>query len=218
MMKTLLLTAALSAVLISGCDTSASIVELNDEEAALFSAANIDGDSALQIRRHGSSVERLQGLDENWEYYDAEGVVLLTNPDEGESTLESLRVALDSNRYAVYLLDQGFGYGPDSIAILANTDPWFYLGTVKINGINYDIEHDDVIQRLRKWDSLYGLRIIGGGMDWLHARFDKPPKDWTTFAHEVYEFCPDVVDQGTGSVDALALELEKMRGVYLWWD
>lgn len=217
-MKTILLIAALSAVFITGCDTSPSIVVLTDEEAALFSAANIDDDSALQIRRHGSSVEQLQGLDENWEYYDAEGVVLLTKPDEGESVLRSLRVALDSSRYSVYILDQGFGFGPDSIAILANTDPWFYLQTVKINGINYDIDHDDVIQRLRKWDSLYGIQIIGGGMDWLHAEFDSPPKDWATFAHEVYDFCPDVVDQGTGSVDALAVELKQIRGVYLWWD
>ncbi len=55
-------------------------------------------------------------------------------------------------------------------------------------------------------------------MDWLQAEFVTPPSDWNSFAQEVYEFCPDVVDQGTGSVEALSLELQQMNGVYLWWD
>lgn len=125
---------------------------------------------------------------------------------------------MDGNRYAACLLDQGFGFGPDSIAVLANTDPYVYLQTVRINGINYDIEHADVMQRLKKWDDLYGLRVYGAGMDWLQAEFDTPPRDWAAFAEEVYEFCPDVVDQGTGSVEALATELKKIRDIYLWWD
>jgi len=152
------------------------------------------------------------------ESYGAEGVVLLTRPNEGESVLRTLRSDLDVSRYSAYLMDQGFGYGPDSIVVLANTDPWFYLATVKINGVNYDIDHEEVIRRLREWDSIYGLQIIGAGMDWLHAEFENPPKDWAAFANEVYEFCPDVVDQGTGSVGALAVELKELRGVYLWWD
>ena len=217
-LKSIALSAVLSIALIAGCDRSPNVVELSDEEAALFAAVKIDANSAMKIRRQGESVERLQGLDENWEYFNAEGIVLLTRPNEGESALADLRGDLDSSRYSVYLFDQGYGFGPDAIAVLANTDPWFYLQTVKINGVNYDIEHDDVIERLKEWDSFYGLQIVGAGMDWLYAEFENPPTDWASFAEEVYEFCPDVVDQGTGSVDALAVELKKMRGVYLWWD
>ena len=203
---------------IAACNQTPDVVELSDSEAALFAAAGIDADAALEIRKHGTSVERLQGLDENWEYYDANAIVLLTEENQGDSALRTLRSILDGNRYAAYLLDQGFGFGPDSIAVLANTDSFFYLQTVRINGINYDIEHADVMKRLRKWDDLYGLRLYGAGMDWLQAEFDTPPRDWAAFAEEVYEFCPDVVDQGTGSVEALATELKKIRGVYLWWD
>jgi hypothetical protein len=217
-MKIVFLSAILTGVLVSGCDTTSDVVELSDEEIVLFSGAGIDPTSALQILRFGDSVEQLQGLDENWENYGAEGVVLLTQANQGQPTLQSLRAVLDDSRYSAYLLEQGFGYGPDSIAILANTDPWFYLKTVKINGVNYDIEHDEVIRRLKEWDALYGLQLIGAGMDWLHAEFEKPPKNWASFADEVYELCPDVVDQGTGSIEALAVELKKMGGVYLWWD
>ena len=75
-----------------------------------------------------------------------------------------------------------------------------------------------VLERYRNWDEKYGLRLNGAGMDWLFAEFENPPSDWTAFAREVYEFCPDVVDQGTGSVESLASEMKRMRGVYLWWD
>jgi hypothetical protein len=38
------------------------------------------------------------------------------------------------------------------------------------------------------------------------------------FAKEVYQFCPDVVDQGTETVEALASERKRTNRVYLWWD
>ena len=40
----------------------------------------------------------------------------------------------------------------------------------------------------------------------------------TAFAREVYAFCPDVVDQGTETVEALAAEMKQENTVYLWWD
>jgi len=38
------------------------------------------------------------------------------------------------------------------------------------------------------------------------------------FAEEVYQFCPDVVDQGAGSIDALAEEMKRTNALFLWWD
>jgi hypothetical protein len=34
----------------------------------------------------------------------------------------------------------------------------------------------------------------------------------------MYDFCPDIVDQGVGSVKALATELRRSRSLYFWWD
>lgn len=50
------------------------------------------------------------------------------------------------------------------------------------------------------------------------AVFKKTPADMDAFAREVYEFCPDVVDQGVGTVHALAREMRKTGALYLWWD
>ena len=38
------------------------------------------------------------------------------------------------------------------------------------------------------------------------------------FANEVYEFCPDAVDQGVGSIDELKKAITEMQGLWLWWD
>lgn len=205
-------------VFVAACGTDAVDTQLSGEEAALASAAGFDDTTAQLVRSHGDSISRLQGYDDEWEMVALDGIALATPSGEGEIVLENLRDALDGTPYAAYLNEPGFGFGPDTIAVVKNTDPFAYLQMVRVNGINYDIQHEDVIERLREWDDLYGLVLYGGGVDWLQAEFTTPPADWKAFATEVYEFCPDVVDQGTGSVKALATELRKMNGVYLWWD
>jgi hypothetical protein len=80
------------------------------------------------------------------------------------------------------------------------------------------LDHAKVLERYTQWAEKYGLRLVGAGSDWIEAEFTRPPSDWKVFAAEVYEFCPDVVDQGTGSVPALAEEMKAQNAVYLWWD
>ena len=54
--------------------------------------------------------------------------------------------------------------------------------------------------------------------DTVIAQLKSVPADLDAFAADVYDFCPDIVDQGVGSVDALKTELRKTRLLYLWWD
>jgi len=39
-----------------------------------------------------------------------------------------------------------------------------------------------------------------------------------SLSHEMYEFCPDVVDQGAGSVEELERGIKLTNSFYLWWD
>ena len=70
------------------------------------------------------------------------------------------------------------------------------------NGINYGRSNDDVITTLEQWDSLYGATVTNAEHDSVNVKFDRLPDDIHQFAAEVYEFCPDTVDQGTGLYDA----------------
>lgn len=37
-------------------------------------------------------------------------------------------------------------------------------------------------------------------------------------AEQMYEFCPDIVDQGVGTVEKLARELKSSGRLFFWWD
>ena len=89
---------------------------------------------------------------------------------------------------------------------------------VGTNGWNFDISPEQVIAKLKAWDATFGLRYVGVGFDWVEARFKRQPDDMAACAAEVYAFCPDVVDQGTDTVEALAAEMKADNTLYLWWD
>ncbi|AIE73383.1 MULTISPECIES: DUF4253 domain-containing protein [unclassified Synechocystis] len=69
------------------------------------------------------------------------------------------------------------------------------------NGINYDITTEDLIVKLREWDKQYGIEISEVSFDSLIVRFENLPGDLEALAREIYEFCPDVIDQGFGCFD-----------------
>jgi hypothetical protein len=101
---------------------------------------------------------------------------------------------------------------------MKTTNPYDYLAVVRTDGINYDLEHAQVLARYREWADRFGLSLVGAGQDWLEAEFSSQPSDWLAFAREVYEFCPDVVEQGTNDVETLAQEMRSTNTLYLWWD
>ena len=86
------------------------------------------------------------------------------------------------------------------------------------NGISFNIDNAAVVEKLQEWDKRFGLDLVGAGFDWVEAEFVNLPEDMSAFAKEVYEFCPDSVDQGAGSVQALAEDMKRANTVYLWWD
>ncbi len=42
--------------------------------------------------------------------------------------------------------------------------------------------------------------------------------DLQAFAEDLYAFCPEIVDQGVGSMDQLAESIDILGTVELWWD
>lgn len=86
------------------------------------------------------------------------------------------------------------------------------------NGGNYGIDTDSIVNVLKRWDEKYKIEILGADYDWVEGQFLNPPKDFNELANSMYHFCPDIVIQGTGTVDALEDELSQSNQLYLWWD
>ncbi len=66
------------------------------------------------------------------------------------------------------------------------------------NGINYEITNEDVIEKLTKWDEQYTITILEIEADRLTVQFENLPENLEALANEMYEFCPDIIDQGYG--------------------
>jgi uncharacterized protein DUF4253 len=198
--------------------TAKELPLLTPVETNLVAELHFDAELMRRVKSHGSGYLRLMAMTENGDEVPAEGIVLLTAPKEGDSVLRKVRRELAGTPYGAWLNDQAFGTGPDKIAILKSHDQYVYLALARTDGINFDLTHEKVVQRYREWASRYGLELDGAGLDWLSARITRPPTDWQAFAAEVYKFCPDIVDQGTGDVALLAREMQNQSTLYLWWD
>jgi ankyrin repeat protein len=72
------------------------------------------------------------------------------------------------------------------------------------NGIDFGFDTDDIAEKLGQWDSKYGIDISEVEHDGFIAKFNLLPDDLIKFSKEVYEFCPDIIDQGYGCMDGLA--------------
>ncbi len=71
------------------------------------------------------------------------------------------------------------------------------------NGINHDLDNDDIVRTLDRWDKTYGIEISDVGADRVTVRFLSLPESLDALAREIHEFCPDVIDQGFGVLDDL---------------
>jgi ankyrin repeat protein len=119
-----------------------------------------------------------------------------------------------------YLLKSKRGYttGKDEITLLPTTSRADVLAAFQTNGANCEIYTQDVIRWLDELEKTQPFLLTGAGFDWCEGRFTKPLADSRKLAKKMYEFCPDIVDQGTGDVPRLAVELKKTRRFFFWWD
>jgi hypothetical protein len=119
-----------------------------------------------------------------------------------------------------FKIEENFGYNKeqDKVAIINETDQIQVLRDMGIQGNDFEISNDDVVKWFVKWGGEFEYKIIGVGIDFIQADIITEPKDYDTLAKEIYSMCPDVVDQGTNTVEELAKEIKKQKVLYFWWD
>jgi len=104
------------------------------------------------------------------------------------------------------------------LAIAPGRDQFDILRAAATDGANYSIQTEDIVKELQAWDREFGIDIWMAETDTVQMTLKRLPKDVKAFAKHLYKFCPDVVDQGVGSVAELARTIAKDKAVYLWWD
>jgi len=163
-------------------------------------------------------IHRLIGYDENGYQIIAPGIAVPVPDDRSDDILAALRRKLRPRQYMAFIVEMNAGLKTDMIGILKGTDQYEILRVMQTNGDDYDISNQDIIDRLKEWEKCCSFDIIGAENDWVELEFKSLPEDLKAFAEEVYEFSPDAVDQGWGSVDGLIKEIKKTNRLFLWWD
>ena len=203
---------------------------MTDAERRICDSLGIKVELIKKLRNQGASpVEPfhyslgrmyVNGIEKEVDPIHLKGLVFKAKPGSCERILEQNYNIFRDNGYTLFLLERHFGIGdePDVMAILATTDESEILRQIKTDGINYDIDNDSLISVIQKLDKKYSLKLIGAGGDWCEFLIMQQPVNWGDLAKEAYAFCPDIVDQGTETVEALEAELKRTKRLYFWWD
>lgn len=148
------------------------------------------------------------------------GIVFGVPAAKSYDVVYGLKDRLKARGYTIFLLDKNFGIDekPDILGVLKTTNIYSILKKVQTDGINYDITNDSLLRIIGRFDRKYTLELIGASGDYCEFIIQNPPKNWKEIAEEAYAVCPDIVDQGAGSLQALEAEMQKTRRLYFWWD
>jgi len=163
-------------------------------------------------------IGRLVGFDADGYQIIAPGIVVSVPEDKSDNILAELRRRLQSYHYMAFVVEMNDAIKVYKIGVLKGTDQYEILRIMHTDGDDYDISNKDVIDWLKELERKAPFDIIGADSDWVEIEFKKVPKDLKTIAEEVYDFSPDTIDQGPGSVDELVKEIRKTNRLFLWWD
>jgi hypothetical protein len=163
-------------------------------------------------------VHRLSGYDEDGYQIMANGVTVSVPRGRSEQVLRALRDKLKPRKYMAFLIEINDTLKIDKIGIIKGTDPYDILQIMHTNGDDDDVSHEDIIEKLKEWGKRCPFEIIGAENDWVEIEFRVMPRDLKDFAEEIYDFSPDTVDDGPGSLSALIKEINTTKRLMLWWN
>ncbi|WP_068614579.1 DUF4253 domain-containing protein [Paenibacillus tuaregi] len=148
------------------------------------------------------------------------GISIKLSEQEANKLITQQRKQFSNKGFLLFRSEMNFNFNsaPDEVSVIKSTDQFDILRYSGTNGYNYDISPTDVINKLKEWEKRFPFHIVGADSDWVQAEFNNTETDLKDLANEIYEFCPDMVEQGTGTIEALEAEMERNKGFYLWWD
>lgn len=109
---------------------------------------------------------------------------------------------------------------PDHVELVIGpgSDQFAILEHARTDAANYGLATAAISAKLREFDQRLGITLVHAETDTVEFDLLSAPANTRQFAEELYAFCPDIVEQGVGSVTALAEMIDVTGRVYLWWD
>ncbi|TRZ45122.1 DUF4253 domain-containing protein [Robertkochia solimangrovi] len=104
------------------------------------------------------------------------------------------------------------------VTIVKAENQYDILKIMNTQGPNYDVTNEQVITKVKKWDEKVGLKIIVADEARVEAFISKLPDDLLNFTQEIYELCPDVIEQGYSDMDEMINDYKTNKYFWMWWD
>ena len=147
--------------------------------------------------------------------------VLVPNSQDG-NILKAIRTKLKPGLVAYIgakrFLDKTTPKGVSEIVIGLGRTQFDIIRLARTAAGNFGLTTADVVARLKKYHKIAGIDIVRADKNTIQFELLHLPSDFDAFVSEIYEFCPDIVDQGCGTIDVLAAEIRRYSSVFLWWD
>lgn len=91
------------------------------------------------------------------------------------------------------------------------------------SGMNYGIDNDHVIEKLKYWDKKYGVTVIEATFEGMKISFKTLPDDLSELCTEFFLFCPDLEmsddeHSNAARMRQMADRLRKTKVMSFWWD
>lgn len=219
---------------ILGCNSQPQIIVaksvLSDHERKMCDSLKVDTAVAIGIRTQTDSnllpfpmnLEMVlnKDIDADSNRKQFNGFIFNAANSNSDNIVVNLYNNFQKKGYTIFFLERNFGINnkPDILGVLKTIDKYYILKQVQTDGINWEIDNDSLLKLVKKFDEKYSLELVGASGDWCEFKINKEPQNWLTLAKEAYKACPDIVDQGSGTVEKLAEEMKQTNRLYFWWD
>lgn len=146
---------------------------------------------------------------------------ILVGEELAREWVDALQERLDGELVVFIGTTRWLGDEPEQgveVVVAKGETPFDILRLAQTDAANYDLSTEDIVTKLKELDRRYGIRLYAAQTDSVGFELLRQPTNPESFAEELYAFCPDLVDQGVGSVEHLAAYLKDHRDLHLWWD
>lgn len=194
--------------------------QLTLEEKKLALALNIPDRILLFIRSHTDApFEQLTQVTDDFEREPAQGLVIRVSFYDATTLIPDLRDTLVEHGYQVFYNGQSGPNEEVEIGILHSMDPYDILRIKQTNGLNYNLDTEDIIATLKSWEKIASFSILFASFNSVELLFHELPKNPAEFLEdEVRPFCYDFGTQAVMGEESMEEEFEKYKKLSLWWD
>ncbi len=215
--------------LVTASNFDSEVRTITDDEKELLDSLNFElSVLGIVLEKTPSKIKRLARTYGEYNYT-TKNIEYTTKVHEGISfectnktaheLTEKFREELRKEGYLMYKSKKNYTFKPDEVSIIKSQNQFDIIRIEDTRALNYELKNTDIITKLQEWNTNYPFQITGASNDWLSANFvGELPKNSMAFAKEMYEFCPDIVEQGTDTIEKLESETKRTNQLYLWWD